>query len=82
MTCATEKGFMLRGIYKASKPCLVLQRPTITTMTDITAASAHDAIKGFADVNLPPYFTGNMSLNRGASKIFYRAGDKTEYIIL
>jgi len=51
-------------------------------MTDITAASAHDTIKGFADVNLPPYFTGNMSLNRGASKIFYRAGDKTEYIIL
>lgn len=51
-----------------------------TTMTDVTAA-AYDTIKSFAqDANLPPYFTGNMSLYPGTSKLFYRAGDKTEYV--
>lgn len=48
-------------------------------MMDDTAATTYDIIKSFAqDANLPPYFTGNMSLDPGTSKLFYRAGDKTE----
>ncbi|KIM35886.1 hypothetical protein M413DRAFT_449513 [Hebeloma cylindrosporum] len=50
-------------------------------MTEATAAiSTEDTIKVFADVNLPPYFTGSIPLSYGASKLFYEAGDRTEVI--
>jgi len=47
-------------------------------MTDITVAAAHSAL---ANVDLLPYLMGTIPLDGNTSTLFYRVGDKAEYVL-
>jgi hypothetical protein len=69
--------------YKPATRTSFCNKRLFTTMADTTTAAgaADNMMTALADVDIPPYFTGAIALDRNVSTLFYRTGDKAEYVV-